>query len=115
MPEAITVPSVMMMTSIVSEESLARDTHTYGHARRHTHTHTHTHTDTHTDRLRSSDVKICNNKNDTYCLLPHHTIRGAVSTRETQHSVRDFFTGCARPALKCSLVPQKAGNGKNSE
>ena len=35
MPEALTVPSVMMMTSIVSEESLARGTHTH----RHTHTH----------------------------------------------------------------------------
>ena len=28
MSEAVTVPSVVMMTSIVSEESLARDTHT---------------------------------------------------------------------------------------
>ena len=32
--EVVTVPSLMMVTSIVSEESLARDTHT------HTHTHT---------------------------------------------------------------------------
>ena len=28
MSEAVTVPSLMMMTSIISEESLARDTHT---------------------------------------------------------------------------------------
>ena len=28
MSEAVTVPSLMMMTSTVSEESLARDTHT---------------------------------------------------------------------------------------
>ena len=30
MSEAVTVPSLMMMTSIVSEESFARDTHTHG-------------------------------------------------------------------------------------
>ena len=29
--EAVTVPSLMMMTSIVSEESLARDKHAYPH------------------------------------------------------------------------------------
>ena len=34
MSEAVTVPGLTMMTSIVSEESLARDTHTD----RHTHT-----------------------------------------------------------------------------
>ena len=34
MSDAVTVPSLMMMISIVSEDSLARDTHT------HTHTHT---------------------------------------------------------------------------
>ena len=34
MSEAVTVPSLMMMTSIVSEESLASDRHTD----RHTHT-----------------------------------------------------------------------------
>ena len=39
MTEAVTVPSLMMMTSTVSEESLVRDTHTY------THTYTHTGTD----------------------------------------------------------------------
>ena len=44
--EAVTVPSLMMMTSIVSEESLARDRRM--HARTHTHTHTHTDTHTHT-------------------------------------------------------------------
>ena len=37
MSEAVTVPSLMMMTSIVSKESLARDRHTD------THTHTHRH------------------------------------------------------------------------
>ena len=36
MSEVVTMPSLMMMTSILSEESLLRDTHT------HTHTHTHT-------------------------------------------------------------------------
>ena len=36
--EAVTVPSLTMMTSTVSKESLARDSYT--------HTHTHTHTDT---------------------------------------------------------------------
>ena len=34
MSKAVTVPSLLMMTSIVSEESLVRDTHT--HARTHT-------------------------------------------------------------------------------
>ena len=34
MSEAVTMPSVMTMTSIVSEESLARDTYTNSH--RHT-------------------------------------------------------------------------------
>ena len=38
MSEAVTVPSLMMMDSIVSEESLARDTHTHARARAHTHT-----------------------------------------------------------------------------
>ena len=67
MPDAVPVPCLMMTTSTVSEESLARDrqtgrhpharthmhTHTYTHARTyartytHTHTHTHTHNDTH--------------------------------------------------------------------
>ena len=41
MSEAVTMPT-LMMTSIVSDESLARDTHT------HTHTHTRTHIHTHT-------------------------------------------------------------------
>ena len=40
MSEVVTVPSLMMITSIVFKESLARDMHT------HTHIHTHTHTDT---------------------------------------------------------------------
>ena len=42
MPEAVTVLSGMMMTSIISEESHARDRH--AHRQTHTHTHTHTHT-----------------------------------------------------------------------
>ena len=42
MSEAVTVPNSMMMTSTVSEESLARDTHTHTHARTHACTHTHT-------------------------------------------------------------------------
>ena len=41
MSEAVTVPSLMMRTSTVSEESLVRDTHT--HTQRHTHPLTHTH------------------------------------------------------------------------
>ena len=41
--EAVTMPSLTMMTSTVPEESLVRDTHI------HTHTCTHTHTDTDTD------------------------------------------------------------------
>ena len=50
MSEAVTVPSLMMMTAIVSEESLARDTHTRTLAHTHTHTHSHTlaHSHTHT-------------------------------------------------------------------
>ena len=49
MSEAVTVPR-LMMTSIISEESLARDgqtdrpTHAHTHARTHTHSHTYTHT-----------------------------------------------------------------------
>ena len=43
MSEAVTVPGWMMMTLIVSEESLARDTRSRTHARTDTHTHTHTH------------------------------------------------------------------------
>ena len=43
--EAVTVPSLMMMTSIVFEESLARDIHTHIHA--HTHMHARTHARTH--------------------------------------------------------------------
>ena len=39
--EAVIVPSLTMMTSTVSEELLARDTH--ARTRTHTHTHTHTH------------------------------------------------------------------------
>ena len=51
MSVAVTMPSLNMMTSIVSEELLARDTHThvcmYVHTRRDTNTLTVTHT--HTD------------------------------------------------------------------
>ena len=42
--EAVTMPSLMMMTSIVLEESLARDTHTDRQ--------THTHTDSGSSRLK---------------------------------------------------------------
>ena len=46
---AVTVPRLVMMTSIVSEESLARDTHTHTQTRTHTlaHTDTHTYTSSH--------------------------------------------------------------------
>ena len=50
MSEAVSMPSLMMMTLIVSEELLARDARTHAacaYAR--THTHTHTHTDARTD------------------------------------------------------------------
>ena len=42
--EAVIVQSLMIMTLIVSEESLARntDTHTHTHTRIHTHSHSHT-------------------------------------------------------------------------
>ena len=44
MSEAVTVPSLMVMTSIVSEESLARDTHAHTHPHTHPHIHPHIHT-----------------------------------------------------------------------
>ena len=44
MSEAVTVLSLTMMTSTVSEESPARDTRTHARTPTHTHTHTHTHT-----------------------------------------------------------------------
>ena len=52
MSEAVTVPSLMMMTLTVSEESLAKDTHTRTLACTHTNTHaySHAHTHTHTDQ-----------------------------------------------------------------
>ena len=43
MSEAVTVPSLMMMTSTDSEESLARDRHTDRQTDRQTDTCTHTH------------------------------------------------------------------------
>ena len=46
MSEAVTVPSLMMMTSTVSEESLARDTHTDRHT-------------PHTDRQSRFYLKSC--------------------------------------------------------
>ena len=50
MHEAVTVPNLMMMTLIVSEELFARDrptTHRDTHTDAHTHTHRRTHTHTH--------------------------------------------------------------------
>ena len=44
MSEAVTMPSLMMMISTVSEESLARDARTHTSMYTCTHTHTHTHT-----------------------------------------------------------------------
>ena len=41
MPEAVTGPTLLTMTSIVSEEYFARDTHTHTHTYTHTNTHTH--------------------------------------------------------------------------
>ena len=44
MSEAVTVPGLMMMTSILFQESLTRDRYTdKTGARTHTHAHTHTH------------------------------------------------------------------------
>ena len=51
MSEAVTIPSLMMMTSIVSEESLARDTQTDRQTDTHAHTHTHAYTHTQTQGL----------------------------------------------------------------
>ena len=42
--EAVTVPSMMMMALLVSEESLARDRHTDRQTDTEIHTHTHTQT-----------------------------------------------------------------------
>ena len=44
MSDAVNVPILMMMTSIVSEESLARDRQTLRQRETHTQTHTLTHT-----------------------------------------------------------------------
>ena len=52
--EAVTVPSLMMMPLILSEESLARDTHTHTQTDRHTDRQTHTHTRTDIQTLASS-------------------------------------------------------------
>ena len=49
MSEAVTVPSLMMVILIASEESLARDKHTYIHTYRHTDIHTYIHTYRQTD------------------------------------------------------------------
>ena len=50
MSGAVIVPSLMMMTLIVSEESLA--------------THTHTHTHTHTERLGTSMLTFAKSKHE---------------------------------------------------
>ena len=42
--EAVTMPRLTMITSIVSEESLVRDTDTHANTDTHTHRDTHTHT-----------------------------------------------------------------------
>ena len=56
MSEAVTVPRLMMMASIVSEESLARDARTHTHARTHARppARTHARTLTHRQTLTSS-------------------------------------------------------------
>ena len=50
MSEAVTVPSLMMVILIASEESLARDKHTYIHTDIQTYIHTYIQTDRQTDR-----------------------------------------------------------------
>ena len=71
MSEAVTVPSLMMMTSTISEELLARNTHTHTHGHTWTHTHTqmyaHRHTDTHTHSL-SSTINLQKQKH-IFCIL----------------------------------------------
>ena len=70
--EVVIVPSLTMMTSTVSEESLVRDTHTHTHAHAHAHAHAHTHThtrthayaDTQTERSRLSSVKFAQKEED---------------------------------------------------
>ena len=64
MSEAVTVPSLMMMTPIASDESLAMDTHTHTHTYTHTHTHTRTHTHTHTDRPHTDRTAVNSNDKD---------------------------------------------------
>ena len=51
MSEAVILTSLMMMTSIDYEKSLARDRQTDKHTGIQTHTHTHARTHTHTDGL----------------------------------------------------------------
>ena len=64
MSETVTMPSLIMMTSIVSKESLARDRDTdtlarmHTHACTHIHTHSHTHTHTHMHAA-SSMLTVC--------------------------------------------------------
>ena len=62
MSEAVTVPSLMLMTLIVSEESLARDrhiqTHTDRQTDRQTDTETDIHTQVHTHRLKVVYLKL---------------------------------------------------------
>ena len=77
MSEAVTMLSLMMMTSIVSEELLARDAQTDRQTDTHTHTRTHarthgrmhvrtlayTHTHTHTQRLGVVYLKLVQSRN----------------------------------------------------
>ena len=54
MSEAVTVPSLVMTTIMVSEESLARDRQTNRHRDTHTHTDIHTHAQVSSSTLKFS-------------------------------------------------------------
>ena len=70
MSEAVTVLSLMKMTSTVSEETFARHTHTHTHTHTRTHTRTHIHTSTphpehtHTQSLKTFKTNRRNEKEE---------------------------------------------------
>ena len=106
MSEAVTVPSLTVMTS-VSEESLARGTR---HARAHAHTHTYTHTHTHTCVSPVLNFfKEFGNKNrlDLYCATP--------LTRLTDKSDISFSTAAWTDLVRCVGTHSDESNGHHLE
>ena len=97
MSEAVTVPSLMMMTLIVSEESFARDTHTYTHTHTHTHTRTYTHPHTlvHTHR-----------HTHTHTLCDTHDAHTRTHTLWPRQSVLNFF----KVAYNSTFFKQKSSH-----